>query len=317
MKRTAITPSQWKRLQSGLFDREFCVKDFEYFRPKTVNEALYLFETGGSSAKLLAGGTELVNEMRMGKTQPDQIIDLKLIKSMDYMDLGAEGLKIGALYRVRDAECSVALKQSPYNALSYAASTLGSPQVRNKATIVGNLCRCSPSADLIPPLIALGATVRIMASHATERTTPVEYMLLGPGKTSLQEGEIVTDLEIPQMPAHAGCAYYKLSPRKSLDLAVVGVAAMVRLNPQHSECLDARIALGAVAPTAIRARRAESRLVGKKLSPELIEEAAQEAAKEAKPIDDVRATAWYRKKMVAVATIRAIALALDQIQTRR
>lgn len=293
------------------------MKDFEYFRPKTVHEALYLYEQAGSAAKLLAGGTELVNEMRMGKTQPEQIIDLKFIPSLDYMDIGDEGLKIGALYRVRDAECSETLKQSPYNALSYAASTLGSPQVRNKATIVGNLCRCSPSADLIPPLIALGAIARILTSQGVERTTPVEDMLLGPGKTSLQPGEIVTDLEISKMPAHAGCAYCKLSPRKSLDLAVVGVAAMVRLNPQYSECLEVRIALGAVAPTAIRARRAESMLTGRRLTPKLIEEAAQKAAEEAKPIDDVRATAWYRGKMVAVATKRAIGLALEQIQTRR
>ncbi len=292
------------------------MKDFEYFRPTSVHEALNLYEKSASTAKLLAGGTELVNEMRMGKTQPQQIIDLKFILSMDYMDLGEQGLKIGALYRVRDAEQSVALKQSPYNALSYAASTLGSPQVRNKATIVGNLCRCSPSADLIPPLIALNATARIMANNATERTTPVENLLVGPGKTSLAEGEIVTDLEIPPMPPHAGCAYYKLSPRKSLDLAVVGVAAMVRLNPQHSECLEARIALGAVAPTTIRARRAELMLAGRRLTPKLIEEAAQKASEDAKPIDDVRATAWYRRKMVAVATKRAIVLALEQIQTR-
>jgi carbon-monoxide dehydrogenase medium subunit len=292
------------------------VNDFEYFRPTTVSEALYLFEQGGATAKLLAGGTELVNEMRIGKTQPKKIIDLKFIKSMDYMDLDAEGLKIGALYRVRDAECSPALKQSPYNALSYAASTLGSPQVRNKATIVGNLCRCSPSADLIPPLIAMGARARIMAGHSAERTTPVEQMLIGPGKTSLRDGEIVTDLDIPAMPEHAGCAYYKLSPRKSLDLAVVGVAAMIRLNPERSECLEARIALGAVAPTAIRAHRAESMLTGRRLTPKLIEEASEKAAEESKPIDDVRATAWYRGKMVAVATKRAISLALEQIQIR-
>lgn len=292
------------------------MNDFEYFRPKTVNEALDLFEKGGSSAKLLAGGTELINEMRIGKTQPQQVIDLKFISSMDYMELGEDGLKIGALYRVRDAELSAALSRSPYRVLSYAAGTLGSPQVRNKATIVGNLCRCSPSADLIPPLIALAAGARIQTSHGSGRTTPAEDMLLGPGKTSLQPGEIVTGLEIPKMPAHAGCAYYKLSPRKSLDLAVVGVAAMVRLNPEHSECLELRIALGAVAPTVIRARKAESMLIGRRLTPKLIEEAAEKAAEEAKPIDDVRATAWYRRKMVAVATKRAIGLALEQIQSR-
>ncbi len=296
--------------------REF-MKHFEYLRPSIIDEALILYEKGGSSAKLLAGGTELINEIRMGKTQPQRIIDLKFIRSMDYMELGTDALTIGALYRVRDAERSVTLQQSPYSVLSHAAGTLGSPQVRNKATIVGNLCRCSPSADLIPPLMALGASARIKTANGTDRMTAVEEMLLGPGKTGLRLGEIVTALEIPQMPSHAGCAYYKLSPRKSLDLAVVGVAAMIRTNPLLSECLEARIALGAVAPTAIRAKRAESMLAGAKLSSALIEEAAQAAAEESRPIDDVRATAWYRGKMVAVATKRAIHLALEQIRTRR
>jgi len=287
------------------------MNSFEYFRPQTIDEALSLYQNGGRGAKLLAGGTELVNEMRLGKTQPDRVIDLKLIQEMDFMELGPEGLRIGALYRVRDAEQSPELRQSPYSALSHAAGTLGSPQVRNKATIVGNVCRCSPSADLIPPLIALSASARIKA-YGTDRMVPVEEMLLGPGKTILQPGEIVTELIIPKMRAHAGCSYYKLSPRKSLDLAVVGVAVMIRTN--SSKCVEARVVLGAVAPTAMRAKRAESILAGAGLSQTLIEEAAQAAADECKPIDDVRSSAWYRKKMVAVATKRAIAQALEQIK---
>jgi carbon-monoxide dehydrogenase medium subunit len=292
------------------------MKDFEYFRPSTIDEALILYKKGGVGAKLLAGGTELVNEMRLGKTQPDQVIDLKLIQAMDYMDLGPEGLKIGALVRVRDAECSQPLRQSPYSVLSHAAGTLGSPQVRNKATIVGNVCRCSPSADLIPPLIALNASARIRTDEA-DRTVAVEEMLLGPGKTVLQPGDIVTELDIPRMRAHTGCGYYKVSPRKSLDLAVVGVAVMMRTNPLISKCLEARIVLGAVAPTAKRANKAESILIGANLTQAVFEEAANAAAEECNPIDDVRASAWYRTKMVAVATKRAIALALEQIRTRR
>ncbi len=285
--------------------------DFEYYRPQTLDDALSMYKKAGAAAKLLAGGTELVNEMRLGKTQPAHVIDLKHIHEMDFMELGADGLRIGALYRVRDAEVSPKLRQSPYSALSHAAGTLGSPQVRNKATIVGNVCRCSPSADLIPPLIALHASARIK-TDGTERMVAVEDMLLGPGKTILQSGDIVTELFIPAMRAHAGCSYYKLSPRKSLDLAVVGVAAMIRTNPQMSKCLEARIVLGAVAPTAVRAKKAESILTGATLSQTIIEEAAQAASDESKPIDDVRASAWYRKKMVAVATKRAIHMALEQ-----
>jgi aerobic carbon-monoxide dehydrogenase medium subunit len=287
------------------------MKDFEYFRPETIDGALSLYKKGGTTAKLLAGGTELVNEMRLGKTQPGQVIDLKHVKDMDFMELGAEGLRIGALYRVRDAEQSLALQQSPYSVLSYAAGTLGSPQVRNKATIVGNVCRCSPSADLIPPLMALAASSRVKTEES-DRMVAVEDMLLGPGKTTLQPGEIVTELYVPRMGAHSGCSYCKLSPRKSLDLAVVGVAAMIRTNPHASRCLEARVVLGAVAPTAIRAKKAESILAGAALCAAVVEEAAKAAAEEAKPIDDVRASAWYRKKMVAVATKRAINQALEQ-----
>ena len=287
------------------------MRDFDYFRPETINEALSLCKSGGTGAKLLAGGTELVNEMRLGKTQPESVIDLKLIQEMDFMELGPEGLRIGALYRVRDAERSAELRQSPYNALSYAAGTLGSPQVRNKATIVGNVCRCSPSADLIPPLVALGASARIRTDE-TDRRMPVEDMLLGPGRTVLMPGDLVTELIIPAMRPHSGCSYCKLSPRKSLDLAVVGVAAMIRTNPQITKILEARIVLGAVAPTAMRAKKAESILVGASPSPMVIEEAAKAASEESKPIDDVRASAWYRKKMIAVATKRAIHQALEQ-----
>jgi aerobic carbon-monoxide dehydrogenase medium subunit len=287
------------------------MRDFEYFRPGTIDEALSLYKKAGAAAKLLAGGTELVNEMRLGKTQPEQVIDLKRIQDLDYMELGAEGLRIGALYRVRDAEISLQLQQSPYNALSHAAGTLGSPQVRNKATIVGNVCRCSPSADLIPPLIALEASARIKTDESI-RTVAVEDMLLGPGETILKPGEIVTELIVPKMRPHTGCSYYKLSPRKSLDLAVVGVAVMIRTNPAILKCVEARIVLGAVAPTAMRAKRAESILAGANLNPSVIEEAANAAAEECKPIDDVRSSAWYRKKMVVVATKRAIAVALEQ-----
>jgi carbon-monoxide dehydrogenase medium subunit len=288
------------------------MRDFEYFRPQTIDEALSLYRQGGSRARLLAGGTELVNEMRLGKTQPEQVIDLKFIRTMDFMRMDEGGVRIGALYRVRDAERSEQLQQSPYNVLSHAAGTLGSPQVRNKATVVGNVCRCSPSADLIPPLIALNARARIR-TDGSEQDMLVEDMLLGPGKTVLKPGDIVTELEIPRMRPHTGCGYYKLSPRKSLDLAVVGVAAMLRTNPQISKCIEARIVLGAVAPTAMRAKGAESILAGANICQSAIEEAAAAAAEEAKPIDDVRATAWYRKKMVAVATKRAIAMALEQI----
>jgi len=292
------------------------MNDFEYFRPSTIEEAVDLYREGGKGARLLAGGTELVNEMRSGKSRPERVIDLKHIRDLDFMALTPERLRIGALYRVRDAERSPSLRQSRFGAVSFAAGTLGSPQVRNKATIVGNVCRASPSADLIPPLIALGARATIVG-NGTRRSVPVEEMLLGPGKTVVESGEIVTELDMALIQHNTGCSYYKLSPRKSLDLAVVGVAAMVRMDSAMSRCIDARVVLGAVAPTAIRARKAESILIGSHLSQSVIEAAARAASDEAKPLDDVRASAWYRRKMVDVAVRRALGLALEHAKKRR
>jgi aerobic carbon-monoxide dehydrogenase medium subunit len=291
-------------------------QNFEYFRPNTIQEALSLYNQDGADARLLAGGTELVNEMRMGKSRPKLVIDLKAIEDLDFIDLTADQLRIGALYRVRDAEKSDTLRRSHFGALSYAAGTLGSPQVRNKATIVGNVCRCSPSADLIPPLVALGAKVNISGAESS-RTMTVEEFLLGPGKTALLPGEIVTELDLAGIKGNTGCSYYKLSPRKSLDLAVVGTAVMIRLNSTLTKCTDARIVLGAVAPTAIRAKKAESILIGSRLTESIIEQAAAAAAEDAKPLDDVRASAWYRKRMVDVAVKRTIAMATEQAKRRR
>jgi carbon-monoxide dehydrogenase medium subunit len=296
--------------------KEDSMKDFEYFRPTSVDEAISLYVKGGRRARLLAGGTELVNEVRFGKSHPEWVIDLKHIRDLDYIDVKKEGVKIGALYRVRDAERSAVLRRSRYNAISHAAGTLGSPQVRNKATIVGNVCRASPSADLIPPLIALGAKAKIVGNES-ERIVKVEEMLLGPGKTILDGGEMVTELDVPEMPDYAGCAYYKLSPRKSLDLAIVGVAVMMRTDPKMSKCMGARIVLGAVAPTAMRAKNAESVLVGATLRESLIDEVARAAVEESKPLDDVRASVWYRRKMVEVIVKRTINIAFEQLKTGR
>jgi aerobic carbon-monoxide dehydrogenase medium subunit len=291
-------------------------QNFEYFKPATIQEAVSLYCKGGKDARLLAGGTELVNEMRFGKTQPKQVIDLKHVDGLDFMELTPERLRIGALCRVRDAERSDSLRHSRFGALSFAAGTLGSPQVRNKATIAGNVCRCSPSADLIPPLVAFDAKATIVGD-GTERILPVEQLLLGPGKTALMLGEILTELDITDAEPRTGCSYYKLSPRSSLDLAVVGVAVTVRMNSRLTKCMDARIVLAAVAPTAIRAKRAESVLIGSRLSESVIEQAAAMASDEAKPLDDVRASAWYRKRMVDVVVRRTIVLALEQAKKTR
>ncbi|MDR3567067.1 MAG: xanthine dehydrogenase family protein subunit M [Syntrophobacteraceae bacterium] len=289
------------------------MKDFDFVRPKTLDDAVSLYKMAGQKASLLAGGTELINQIRSGKAQPDLVIDLKHIRDLDFLSMTPEGIRIGALYRTRDAELCGPLRDSRYNALSYASGTLGSPQVRNKATIVGNVCRASPSGDLIPPLIALGARAKIVGP-GTSRSVTVEEVIVGPNRTILHPGEVVSELEISRMEDCTGCSYSKLSPRKSLDLAIVGVAVLLRTDPD-SRCLDAKIVVGAVAPTAVRAKKAESILIGSKFTEATIEECSRAAAEVSRARDtSIRASAWYRKKMVEALVKRTIGLALEQIK---
>jgi len=198
-----------------------------------------------------------------------------------------------------------------YPGLAQAARELGSIQVRNRATIVGNICRASPSADTLPPLIADGATVK-MFGPAGERTVPLEGFFTGPGKTVLAPGELVTEIAVPPPPPRTGKHYLKHGRRKAMELATVGVAVSVTLDADT--CRQIRIALGAVAPTVIRARQAEDTLRGRALDGAAIEAAAQIAMGECRPISNVRGSAEYRREMVGVLTQRAIRQAMGAVR---
>lgn len=289
------------------------MKDFDYYAPTGLGESIELLDRFGTRARILAGGTELINELRSGKAQPDTVVDLKHISGLENIEFTPSGLKLGALVRVWDIETSEAIRQSPFAVLSEAAGTLGSVQVRNKATVVGNICRASPSADMIPPLMAMGATLKVTGKNGGFSVTLPEF-LLGPGKTILKPGEIVTQIFVPVPPDFSACTYIKLSPRKAMDLAVAGVAVKLTLVPDTSECLDAVIALGAVAPTTMRASKAEAALVGKELSESVIAQAAELAAAESRPVDDIRSSAWYRRKMVTVLVKRGLNSSLGKIE---
>jgi carbon-monoxide dehydrogenase medium subunit len=223
----------------------------------------------------------------------------------------ATGLKIGSLTKIHDIEMSELIRKT-YPAVSHAAGSLGSVQVRNKASIGGNICRASPSADMIPPLMVLDATLKIV-EKGCEKTLPLREFLLGPGKTILKPGQIMTQIHISNLPAHSACTYIKLSPRKQMDLAVVGVALMLTADKTMSKCLDVRIALGAVGPTVMRAPKAEAILVGSQISDTGLAQAAEMASTECKPMNDVRASEWYRRKMVAVLVKRAFKASLQTI----
>jgi CO/xanthine dehydrogenase FAD-binding subunit len=224
-------------------------------------------------------------------------------------------LKLGALARIRDIERS-ALVRNDYPAIWEAARVLRSPQVRSKATIAGNICRASPSADMVPPLIALAATVRITGPSA-ERSLPVEELFLGPARTVLAPDEIVLEVLVPPPAKHSACVYLKLSPRHSMDLAIVGVAVMLARDSARQNCSVARIALGAVGPTPMRARKAEGTIVGGRLDEASMAEAARQASLECSPMSDVRASESYRRQMVEVMVRRALTSARHQLDGHR
>jgi len=273
------------------------MRRFEYFEPTTLGEASALLSRYAGRAQPLAGGTDLLVELKEQLRRAECVVNIKRIPGMDTLSYDArEGLRIGALVTAREVELSdFVLKH--YVSLAQATRELGSIQVRNRATIVGNICRASPSADTLPPLIADSASVRIVGGKG-ERTVLLEDFFTGPGKTVLGVDELVTELLLPAPPPSTRKVYIKHGRRKAMELATVGVA--VTLNT------DVRIVLGAVAPTPIRARRAEDLLRGKTITSELIAKAAGAAADESRPISNVRASAGYRREMVEVLTRRAL-----------
>jgi carbon-monoxide dehydrogenase medium subunit len=278
------------------------MRRFEYFEPRTLDEAAKLVSFG--NAQVLAGGTDLLVEIKEQLRRVDRVVNIKKIPGIAGLLYDSRaGLRIGALVTAREVEVSPFILQH-YASLAQAARELGSIQVRNRATIVGNVCRASPSADTLPPLIADGATIRLFGGKGV-RELPLEEFFTGPGKTVLHADELVTELVVPAPPPRTGKVYLKHGRRKAMELATVGVAVTLSLNG------DVRIVLGAVAPTPIRAKKAEEILRGKKLGEDLIAKAAQAAADESRPISNVRASAEYRRDMVRVLTRRALKWALE------
>ncbi len=283
----------------------------EYFMPKTIEEARSLVLKYKGEAKIIAGGTDIVVQMKHKAVLPKHIINIRGISGQDYIIRDEkEGLRIGALATMRSIEVSPMVREK-FNILARAASMLGTWQVRNRATIAGNLCNAAPSAETAPPLIVLGAKAKIMGADG-ERTVPIENFFIGPGQTILKPGEILTEIQVPNLLPRSGGIYIKHTLRKALDLAIVGVAALVTMDGDILS--DVKIALGAVAPTPVRATRAEDVLRGNKINDDLLQKAAQTAFNQCSPIDDVRSSAEYRCKMIQVLVPRAIKQAVEQVE---
>lgn len=281
---------------------------FEYHSPASIPEALELLSTFEKDAKLLAGGTDLLLAMKRRTATPSHLVNLKTIAGLNGITEDATGIAIGALTTMDVIERSAVIKEK-YTPLWDAACAMASPQVRTLATIGGNLVSAVPSADTAPPLMVLSARAHI-TSLSGERTCPVEDLFAGPSASSLSPTDILTHITIPA-PKGKG-TYLKLMRRAALDLALVGVAAYISIDSKNV-CTDVKIALGAVAPTPIRATEAEKILLGKALTEELATEAGKVAGRECRPISDIRASIEYRRNMVEVLTKRALLQTLNKL----
>jgi len=277
------------------------LKNFEYLAPATVEEALALL--GREGTKVLGGGTDLLIHMRAGVASPKYLVDLSRL-GLSYIRREAGVIKIGATTTVAELLAS-GVVQPDLTCLVEAAEEFAAVQTRNMATVGGNLCSAVPSADLPPPMLVLDAQVKVTGRNG-DRTLALEQFFTGPKTTILTAGEILTEIQVTIPPPSTGTSFLKLGRRQVLTLAIVNVAALVSLSEDGRTVENVRIALGAVAPTPLRARQAESILEGQELSETLIEEAASIAATEIAPISDLRATAEYRRDVSRVLVRRAL-----------
>lgn len=270
--------------------------NFAYHQPRTVAETCELLQQYGSSARVLAGGTDLIVKFRSGALQPQHVIDIKQVPETRVLVYAADGLRIGAAVAMNAVE-ALAVRIPAYRVLAEALHSVASYQLRNRATVVGNVCNASPAADCLPALAVLAASVEVVGPQVC-RSVPVLSFCTAPGRTALQPGEWVTGLKLPALEPDAAGAYRKHSRRRMVDLATAGVAVL-RRDDQF------RIALGAVGPTVIRAAAAEE-LLGRGCDETSLARAARLAAQAAAPIGDIRASREYRLQMVEVLTLRAL-----------
>jgi carbon-monoxide dehydrogenase medium subunit len=282
---------------------------FAYETARTLDEAVALLTRLGPETKLLAGGTDLLPQIKEHVIEPRNVLALGRIPEMEMLEQTPDGgLCIGALVRMRTIERSP-LVMGRYEALAQGAKLVGSIQIRNLATVGGNICNAAPSADAVPAMIAFGADA-VIAGPGGRRTLPLEKVFLGPRRTALEPGELLVEVRLPAPPPHTGSHYLRHTPRMEMDIAVAGSGAVVTLDGDR--IADARICLASVAPVPLRASSAEAILRGAPATDATISSAAAAAAQDCTPISDVRGSADYRRHLVSVLTERVLRAAIAQ-----
>jgi len=275
-----------------------------------VRQAISMLQRYGENACMVAGSTDFLVRWRTGVWNPDHVINIQRVAGLSRITYsGRNGLRIGALVTIRAVEQHAAVRRY-YPALAAAAASFAGVQVRNLATVGGNICNASPSGDMIPALLVFGSECKIVGADG-ERVVALDKLFTGPGQTVLQHGELLTEIRVPVPARNTGSHYIKHSPRGAMDIATVGVASLVSLDGRNGPCAEARIALGAVAPTPIRAYSAEDSLRGQTLTQGLLIDTANLARDGIRPIDDIRGSAEHRKEIVGVLTRRTLEQAFN------
>ena len=289
--------------------------DFEYHSPGTLEEACQLLKKHDGRALLLAGGTDLLPNIYNQKLAPEHVINIKRIPHLNNITFDeSKGLALGPLVKFNEIIFSKTVQKN-FPVLLEVSKEIASHQIRNLATIGGNLCNAAPSADSAPILIALDSFLTITGPGGKVRSLPLEQFFTGPGETALAPAEILTRIHIPPIKKRTGMVYIKYSIRRALEIAVVGVAVLIHLEKDTDKCRAARIVIGACAPTPLCVHEAEEILAGKKINDRDLEASSQAAGRTVKPITDVRAGDTYRREMVRVQCKRALKEALSQAQS--
>ncbi|MBU0755509.1 MAG: FAD binding domain-containing protein [Planctomycetes bacterium] len=287
------------------------IKELEYHAPESLAQASVLLNSLGSDVRVIAGGTDVLADLKLGLITTGNLVSLASIDELKKIEMKKDGLWIGAMTTPNRIAASEII-QDAFTALADAGASMAGNQIRNLATLGGNICNAVPSADLPPSLLAAEAEL-LLATHNGERRLPVADFFLGPRKTAIRVGEILAAVFVPAMPKGTGTAYKKFQLRGASALAVVGAAA--RLTIKGGRIEKARIAIGAAAPTPMLCKEAGRSLEGKAPTDKNFEEAGRLAAKEVKPISDLRGSEEYRRDLTGVMTVRALKSALERADT--
>lgn len=301
----------WAMFIASLKEVERRMKPFEYQAPTSITEAIALLANKDRKARPLAGGTDLLVQLRRGLFAPDLLVDVKKIPELDHITFDpAAGLTIGAAVTCAQL-CEHPDARRLYPGLIDAASIIGGAAIQGRATLGGNLCNAAPSADAIPAMIVLDAVCTIVGPGGT-RTVPADVFCTAPGKTVLSRDELLVSIHLPAPAPNSGACYRRFTPRREMDIAVAGAGVWVALSDDHTSIADARIALSAVAPTPLLLEPAGAVLVGQMPTESAFAEAAKLAQQAASPIDDVRGAEAQRRHLVGVLVKRALRGAISR-----